>query len=286
MNTMNVLKKFSMVAAAAVSATVALGSQNAAFAFTVTQNNDGNTLLNSLLGSNINGLSGFNVTTTGNANAFGLFSNDPFGLGSGVVLSTGNVLDVVGPNDTSSKTTSYGTPGDTAGSFDLAQLDISFFADNTVSNVFFEYVFGSEEFLEFAGSQFNDSFELLLNGTNLALLANSNPVTINNLANSPTGPFDPAYINNIGNDTQLDGYTTNLTFQGAVNKNAVNTLSIKIKDVGDSVLDSAVFLKGGSISVVPPKAVPEPASLIGILGLGAFGVTTLRKRKQATAVKA
>ncbi|WP_353931230.1 PEP-CTERM sorting domain-containing protein [Okeanomitos corallinicola TIOX110] len=31
-------------------------------------------------------------------------------------------------------------------------------------------------------------------------------------------------------------------------------------------------------------AVPEPASLIGILGLGAFGVTSLRKRK--TAVKA
>ncbi|MGM3308259.1 choice-of-anchor L domain-containing protein [Anabaena sp. WFMT] len=285
MNTISVLKKFSMVAAAAVSATVALGSQGAAFAFTVTQNNDGNTLLNSLLGSNINGLSGFSVTTTGNANAFGLFSDDPFGLGSGVVLSTGNVVDVVGPNDTSSKTTNYGTAGDTAGSFDLAQLDISFFADNTVSNVFFEYVFGSEEFLEFAGSQFNDSFELLLNGTNLALLANTNPVTINNLANSPTGPFDPAYINNIGNDTQLDGYTTNLTFQGAVNKNAVNTLSIKIKDVGDSALDSAVFLKGGSISVVPPQPVPEPASLIGILGLGAFGVTSLRKRKQA-AVKA
>jgi hypothetical protein len=32
--------------------------------------------------------------------------------------------------------------------------------------------------------------------------------------------------------------------------------------------------------------VPEPASLIGILGLGAFGVTSLRKRKQASAVKA
>lgn len=31
--------------------------------------------------------------------------------------------------------------------------------------------------------------------------------------------------------------------------------------------------------------VPEPTSIIGILGLGAFGVTTLRKRKQATAIK-
>ncbi|MBD2295367.1 choice-of-anchor L domain-containing protein [Anabaena sphaerica FACHB-251] len=286
MKYVNFLKNLSIVAAAAVSTTVALGGQSAASAFTVTQNNNPNDLLNSLLGSNTSGLSGFTVTTTGNANAFGLFNNDPFGLGSGVVLSTGNVVDVIGPNDTSSKTTSYGTPGDTPGSFDLAQLDISFFADNTVSNVFFEYVFGSEEFLEYAGSQFNDSFELLLNGTNLALLANGNFVTINNLANSPSGPFNPAYINNTGNATQLDGYTTNLTFQGAVNKNAVNTLSIKIKDVGDSVLDSAVLLKGGSISVVPPKTTPEPASLIGILGLGAFGITSLRKRKQQAAVKA
>ncbi|MBD2295368.1 DUF1194 domain-containing protein [Anabaena sphaerica FACHB-251] len=31
---------------------------------------------------------------------------------------------------------------------------------------------------------------------------------------------------------------------------------------------------------IKPTTVPEPASLIGILGLGAFGVTSLRKRKQ------
>lgn len=279
MITVNILKKLSIAAVAALSATVALNETNAAFAFTVTQTNNGNTLLNSLLGSNINGLTGFTVTTTGNANAFGLFNNDPFGLGSGVVLSSGNVVNVVGPNNTSSKTTSYGTPGDTPGSYDLAKLDISFFADNTVNNVFFEYVFGSEEFLEWGGSQYNDSFELLLNGTNLALLPNGKPVTINNLVTTPSGPFNSAYINNYGNTTQLDGYTKNLTFQGAVNKNAVNTLSIKIKDVGDASWDSAVFLKGGSISVVAPKPVPEPASLIGILGLGVFGIINIRKRK-------
>ncbi|WP_375507295.1 DVUA0089 family protein [uncultured Nostoc sp.] len=32
-------------------------------------------------------------------------------------------------------------------------------------------------------------------------------------------------------------------------------------------------------------SVPEPASLIGILGLGAFGITSVRKRKQQAAVK-
>ncbi len=34
---------------------------------------------------------------------------------------------------------------------------------------------------------------------------------------------------------------------------------------------------------VVTQAVPEPASLIGILGLGAFGITSLRKRKQLVA---
>ncbi|GAX34146.1 PEP-CTERM sorting domain-containing protein [Nodularia sp. NIES-3585] len=35
-----------------------------------------------------------------------------------------------------------------------------------------------------------------------------------------------------------------------------------------------------------PTPVPEPASLIGLLGLGAFGVTSVRKRKQQATVKA
>ncbi len=39
-------------------------------------------------------------------------------------------------------------------------------------------------------------------------------------------------------------------------------------------------------TAIVATSVPEPTSLIGILGLGAFGVTTLRKRKQVSAVKA
>jgi Ca2+-binding RTX toxin-like protein len=38
------------------------------------------------------------LTLSGNAAAFGTFSNDPFGLGSGIVLSTGKVTDIVGQN--------------------------------------------------------------------------------------------------------------------------------------------------------------------------------------------
>ncbi|MDZ7961535.1 MAG: PEP-CTERM sorting domain-containing protein [Aulosira sp. DedQUE10] len=279
---MKFLRKTVKAVATMFATTTVLGmAGTSVMAFSVTQNNDTNTLLNSLLGDTT-GLSNFTVNTTGNAQAFGLFKDDPFGLKQGVVLSTGKVVDVVGPNNTSGQTTNFGTPGDTAGSYDLAKIDISFTADNTVDKLFFNYVFGSEEFLEYAGSQFNDSFELLLNGTNLALLGNGNPVTINNLANSSSGPFDPAFVNNIGNDTQLDGYTKILTFAGALDKNATNTLSIKIKDVADGRLDSAVFIQGNSVGTTLPPSndVPEPLTILGTLTAAGFGVTLRRKQKQ------
>jgi hypothetical protein len=47
--------------------------------------------------------------------------------------------------------------------------------------------------------------------------------------------------------------------------NSQGAFSNEINGVGNITLGSA--------------SVPEPASLIGILGLGAFGVTTIRKRK-------
>lgn len=250
-------------------------------AFSVTPNDNNNDLLNSLLGDTT-GLSNFNISKTGDAEAFGIFKNDPFGLKQGVVLSTGQVEDVVGPNNSTGQTTDFGTVGDTANSYDLAQIDISFDADNTSDKLFFNYVFGSEEFLEYAGSGFNDSFELLLNGTNLALLANGEEVTVNNLAQSSTGPFDPAFINNTGDETQLDGYTKILTFAGLLNQNARNTLSIKIKDVGDGRLDSAVFIQGKSIgTTLPPTTdVPEPLTILGTLTAGTLGAALRRKQKQ------
>ncbi|MBD2742564.1 choice-of-anchor L domain-containing protein [Coleofasciculus sp. FACHB-1120] len=282
---MNLLAKIAASTAVSVTAALALLG-NSAMAFTVTQNSNTNSLLNALLGDTT-GLSNFSINATGNAAAFGLFSDDPFGLSNGIVLSTGKVTDVVGPNNSSSKSTSFGTSGDTAGSYDLAKLDISFDAGATVDKLFFQYVFGSEEFVEYGGSSFNDSFELLLNGVNLAKLNDGKTVTINNLVPNPNGPYHADYINNPQGSatTQLDGYTKNLTFEGLVNKNAKNTLSIKIKDVGDSSWDSAVFIKGKSVGVVaPPKDVPEPSLMLGLLSVG--GMTLIGRRHKQKALKA
>lgn len=66
----------------------------------VTQTNDTATLQAALVGSNGAGinLATDRLTISGNASAFGTIAGDPFGLGSGIVLSTGRVEDLAGAN--------------------------------------------------------------------------------------------------------------------------------------------------------------------------------------------
>ena len=253
-----------------------------AMAFSVKATNDIETLKNNLLGANTGGLSNFSLSITGNAAAFGNFTNDPFGLTSGVVLSTGKVTDIPGQNrqdndkiNGSDLNTDLGPKGAEG---DLTQLNLSFFADSTAEKLFFEYVFASEEFLEYGGSRYNDDFELLLNGTNFAKLTDGKTVTINNLVRDQNdrSTDHPDYIDNpsltgiAANIIKLDGYTKILAFQGLLNKNQTNVLSIRIKDVGDGMLDSAVFIKGNSVGTVKAEAVPEPMTVGGLMAGGAL----------------
>ncbi|MEG4391086.1 choice-of-anchor L family PEP-CTERM protein [Microcoleus sp. BROC3] len=253
-----------------------------AMAFSVGATNNIETLKNKLLGTNTAGLSNFSVSITGNEAAFGTFTDDPFGLTSGVVLSTGKVTDIPGQNgkdnlmtNGSDLNTDFGPRGKEG---DLTQLNLSFFANSTVEKLFFEYVFASEEFPEFGGSEFNDNFELLLNDTNLAKLSDGKTVTINNLVPDPNNRSKdhPDYIDNpsftgiAANIIKLDGFTKVLGFEGLLKQNQTNVLSIRIKDVGDGNLDSAVFIKGGSVGTEKAEAVPEPMTVGGLMAGGAM----------------
>ncbi|MEG4498919.1 choice-of-anchor L domain-containing protein [Microcoleus sp. F10-C6] len=253
-----------------------------AMAFSVGATNNIETLKNNLLGTNTAGLSDFSVSITGNEAAFGTFTNDPFGLTSGVVLSTGKVTDIPGKNrkdnlmtNGSDLNTDFGPRGEQG---DLTQLNLSFFANSTVEKLFFEYVFASEEFPEFGGSEFNDNFELLLNGTNLAKLSDGKTFTINNLVPDPNNrSADHAdYIDNssltgiAASIIKLDGFTKVLGFEGLLKQNQTNVLSIRIKDVGDGNVDSAVFIKGGSVGTEKAEAVPEPMTVGGLMAGGAM----------------
>ena len=62
--------------------------------------------LTSALGD-VSGLTNVTISLTGSTEAAGKFENDPFGLGSGIVLSTGRAADLVGPNTSDGSTVQH-----------------------------------------------------------------------------------------------------------------------------------------------------------------------------------
>ena len=122
---MRITKKIAALTATLTTAMSLLAAP--AMAFSVEATNNIETLKNNLLGPNTDGLSNFSISITGNAAAFGIFTNDPFGLTSGVVLSTGKVTDIPGPNLVSTSGNDLSRDFDPLGEAgDLAQLNLSF----------------------------------------------------------------------------------------------------------------------------------------------------------------
>ena len=206
-----------------------------------------------------------NVKFTGGSIAGGTFSGGTgiFGFESGIVLSTGNIASIIGPNTSHETTTVVGTPGDTdlsaiinGTTFDAAVLEFDFECDD-IDILTFQYVFSSEEYNEYVNTQFNDVFAFFLNGENIALIPGSiTPVAINTVncgSNGlpPTGSNCELFINNeIPNNTfntEMDGFTVVFTATGTL-KPGVNKIKLAIADVADRVLDSNVFIKGESFT--------------------------------------
>jgi Bacterial Ig domain len=243
--------------------------------FQVTPTNNRNALLSSIQNdtAGLAGLSQFNVSLLGDSRAFGTFAGDPFQLRSGIALSTGRVVDLPGINTVDGRdggsglSTDFGIIGAQG---DTIQLQISFFADNSKDSLYFQYVFGSEEFREFAGTSFNDKFSLVLNGINYAVFPDGSLATINNLLSSSSDDGKDFYIDNpvntglASNLTRLDGYTKPLIFSAPLKKNSLNTLVIQVQDVSDGLLDSAVFIKAGTFGTTPLFDIDDPRALLPI----------------------
>ena len=223
-----------------------------------------------------------NVTHTGAGNSIGQFDAtlSNVGIGQGVILSTGSVVDhqaggnqngPVGPNNTGSATTTWNTPGDadlTAiignVTHDAVVLEFDFIPQG--DTIRFNYVFASEEYIEFVGSaDINDVFAFFISGpgfgtpTNIAVLpGTTTPVSINNVNNVTNNSF---YINNGDgfNGPQFtdptvvnfDGITVKLTAIAKVTPCQTYHLRIVLADGGDASLDSGVFLQAGSLNSNP-----------------------------------
>ncbi len=197
----------------------------------------------------------------------------------GVVLTTGRANQLPGPNtgsglgDQDLFSGQGAQPGDAqlsayvgAPTFNVAVLEFSFVPTQDV--ISFQYIFGSEEYNEFVGSEFNDIFAFFLNGTNIALIPGTpTPIRINTVnAGAKSAYFtDNTLQAGAPLDTKLDGLVgvrLSLLASGRVNPGVQNAIRLAIADVSDASFDSAVFIRAGSFVNEPPSEIPEPSSWV------------------------
>jgi hypothetical protein len=209
------------------------------------------------------------ATFTGDPLSAGLFGGagvaDTIGVTDGVVLSSGEITAVAGPNDSSGESgiTTGGSDPDldalVDGSInDAAVLEVSFTPQTADLQI--NYVFASEEYKEYVDSSFNDVFAFFINGTNCATVAGASgpaPVSINSINHLRNQQI---FVDNTGDgtpsgeppfDTEFDGFTQVLTCFANVMPGVPNTMKLAIADVSDSILDSAVFLESAGVTSTP-----------------------------------
>ena len=237
---------------------------------------------NILLGG---GITATNITFTGYANAIGTFSvtgTNNLGMNSGVVMTTGTILandpnyganmGPQGPNNTSGAGVDNGQPGDpyltgVAGTntYNAAILEFDFIPQS--DTIKFNYVFGTEEYMEWITGGFADVFAFVVSGvtvnhpaTNVALLPGTTiPVTALNVNLNINSNL---YVDNgdgfgtgtapDGPTVQYDGFTVVLTAKDTVTCGQTYHIKMMIADALDGAVDAGVFLQQGSFSAAAP----------------------------------
>ena len=148
-----------------------LASTQAMAGMAVTPTNNGTTLVNTLVGSGITIVPGSTsyIGATTQAGTFSGGTSAGIGIESGIILTTGSATRAPGPNqiDSVGITTGTGSDPNLAGN-DRNVLQFSF--TSAGGNLFFNYVFASEEYNEYTNSSFNDAFASYLDGVNIALI--------------------------------------------------------------------------------------------------------------------
>lgn len=251
---------------------------NTAYGQLITSPDTPNSLVqNVLLGP---GVTVSNITYNGSPSAISQFTaaGTNLGIGSGIVMTTGTTINngsgPHGPNNASSSgvNNNFGGSALLSGiingtqTYNAATLEFDFIPYS--DTVRFKYVFGSEEYPEFAppvSSTYNDVFGFFISGPgiaglqNIATLPSGSIVSINNVNPVTNTAF---YINNgDGNSApqnsspfyiQYDGFTKVLEAVSKVECGKTYHLILAIADVGDGIYDSGIFLEANSLSSKTP----------------------------------
>ncbi len=223
-----------------------------------------------------------NIESSGSPESFGVFQNGEniIGFNDGIILSTGDVRSAEGPNSFVETTTQFNLPSldkdlvdiGTDELFDVTVLEFDFIpVDREVT---FQYVFASEEYCEFVGTDFNDVFGFFVSGPgingpfsdnaiNVARLPDSDEFVSINAVNHITNQqiyvknelrddvgncdiiFNPSHIESI----EYDGFTIPLLARIPVIPCEEYHIRLVLGDVGDDKLDSAVFLRSNSFDL-------------------------------------
>jgi hypothetical protein len=190
---------------------------------------------------------------TGSPFGAGTFTNglvDGLSISNGVILSTGDIFNAVGPNVDPSAGLDNAQVGSPALDLlvtpqitvDASTLEFNFTPPPNVTSVTFKYVFASEEYPENVATGFNDVFGLFIDGQNVALIpGTTTPIFINSL-NATAAPslFNNNFAATFG--TQFDGFSTVLTATIPVTPGTPRLVTLAIADGTDRLGDSAVFV--------------------------------------------
>jgi gliding motility-associated-like protein len=228
----------------------------------------------------------FNTQVTAADSSFAYYYSTGTELGNsdGVLLTTGKATNAIGPNNSSGlplldgqtclncdqfDNDFPGSPLLTLANGGLTTWDATTFEFDIVpqgDSLSFDFVFASEEYLEWVGSPFNDVFGFFITGpnvgvdVNIALIPETNdPVAINSVNNVDNSGYYYNNQNPLGQFIQYDGFTTGLAANiGGLTPCEVYHIKLIIADGSDRIYDSAVF-----VSKIESNPVTVTASTVG-----------------------
>ncbi len=156
-----------------------------AWALEIVPTSDADVLAASILKGE--GVSVISASFDGADGSCGTYTDGPLGMVDGIIMTSGAALNALPPNDADGTSSQNGGGTDALcsqltapyGANDVARLDIVLELEPGYDGIDLQYLFGSEEYPEYVGQNFNDSVGVFIDGVNVALDAQGNTININ-----------------------------------------------------------------------------------------------------------